>query len=159
MTGGERCHATLNELVEREIVPALDGVGPAFDVDGFVQALRDRGLVVYVTHPGAAQRDGFRLTVDDEGQTPGFWGLVERFDTDAATVEQPRRPAMSRPILACHDHAHGGTGAAVVPRLHHHGPDGERIEHGRFGRCVWCDRLYPLHDRAPRDVGQTGGVR
>ena len=47
--------------------------------------------------------------------------------------------------LPCHDLTHGAAGAAIIYRLHHHGPGGERVGHARFGTCVWCERLYGLY--------------
>ena len=78
-----KIYTTLADLIDREIVPALDGVEPIFDVDGFTQALRDADLIVYVTHEGAAQRDGFQLVTDDDNQTPRFWDMVAKFDAEA----------------------------------------------------------------------------
>jgi len=48
-------------------------------------------------------------------------------------------------VLACHDLTHGSTGATVVAKLHHHGPQGERVGHSRFGSCIWCGRGDDLH--------------
>ena len=48
-------------------------------------------------------------------------------------------------VLACHDASHGGTGSTTFPKLHHHGPAGERVGHSRFGSCIWCDRGDDLH--------------
>lgn len=47
--------------------------------------------------------------------------------------------------LACHDLTHGSTGSTTFPKLHHHGPQGERVGHSRFGSCIWCGRGDDLH--------------
>ena len=72
-------YITLADLIEREITPALDEVEPNFDVDGFVQALRDRELINWT---GC----GFALVTDEDGTTTGFWDLVSEFD--AAAMER-----------------------------------------------------------------------
>lgn len=48
-------------------------------------------------------------------------------------------------VLACHDLTHGSTGSTTFPKLHHHGPQGERVGHSRFGSCIWCGRGDDLH--------------
>ena len=65
-------YTTLGELVEREIAPALDGT---FDIDGFVDELRDRDLIVY-------NGRGFELVTDEEGNTPEFWDIAAKYDTE-----------------------------------------------------------------------------
>ncbi len=90
-------YTTLADLIEREITPALfdgtESVEPNFDVDGFVQALQDRELIVF--HGG----QGFVLVTDDSGETPGFWDLVADFDQAAmqrhiTITEDPRETMM-----------------------------------------------------------------
>lgn len=75
-------YTTLSDLIEREITPALfdgtESVEPNFDIDGFVAVLRERDLIVW---DDAGQ--GFQLVTED-GETPGFWDLVQDFDGAAA---------------------------------------------------------------------------
>lgn len=76
-------YTTLSDLTEREITPALfdgtESVEPNFDVDGFVAALRERDLIVW-----DESGQGFQLVTDEDGETPGFWDLVQDFDIAAA---------------------------------------------------------------------------
>ena len=69
-------YTTIADLIEREITPALDGVEPNFDVDGFAQALRDRDLITW-------NGTGFVLVTNEDGETPGFSGMVAKFDQAA----------------------------------------------------------------------------
>ena len=96
-------YSTLADLIEREILDALNGVEPNFDTDGFVQELRDQDLIVWT---GA----GFQLIVDEDGMTPGFGALVARFDGEA----------IDRQIVICEDPAEtmspSLSGVAVGPR-------------------------------------------
>lgn len=70
-----RTYTTLAALVDQEIVGALDGVEEGFDLDAFTQALLDQELI-YRTP------EGFALVTDEDGETPGFWLLVQNFDSD-----------------------------------------------------------------------------
>lgn len=74
-------YATLKDLIDREITPALDGVEPNFNTEDFVKALRDADLIVWHDI-----RQGFELISDEGGNTPGFWELVEQFDTEARSA-------------------------------------------------------------------------
>ena len=69
-------YATISDLTDREIAPALDGVEPSFDVAGLVSALRDRNLIVWTG-------SGFELVTDEDGNVAGFWELVAEFDAKA----------------------------------------------------------------------------
>lgn len=71
-----RTYTTLADLVDQEIAPAFGEYGNDYDLDGFVRALRDADVIIYVQH-------GFQLVTDDDGQTPGFWELAATFDTSA----------------------------------------------------------------------------
>lgn len=78
-----RIHATLKDLIEQEITPAItagEEVGEDFDLDGFVDKLREEELIRYVRFEKAAQRDGYELVKDERGETPGFWEYVQEFD-------------------------------------------------------------------------------
>jgi hypothetical protein len=79
-------YATNHDFINGEIIPALGdhalddylrGEPPLgdFDIDGIWTELRDRGLVVYRTHGGAAQLDGFEWA---EGSEDEFWAVVQR---------------------------------------------------------------------------------
>jgi hypothetical protein len=70
-------YTTLNDLVDREIVPALDGVEDSFDVDMLVKILRDQNAIRWTGI-------GFELVTDEEGNTPGFWAYVQAVDLYAA---------------------------------------------------------------------------
>lgn len=85
-------YTTIADLIEREITPALDGVEPNFDVDGFAQALRDRDLITW-------NGTGFVLVTNEDGETPGFQDLVAEFDQAAmerhiTIAEDPRETMM-----------------------------------------------------------------
>ena len=67
-------YTTLADLVDQEIVGALDGVHPDFDLADFVAELRRLDLIVFHT------TRGWGLITDDEGNPPGFWPLVEKHD-------------------------------------------------------------------------------
>ena len=43
---------------------------------------------------------------------------------------------------------HGPTGSETLPRLHHHGPSGGRLGHGRFDNCRHCQAGMPLFEAA-----------
>lgn len=86
-------YTTLADLVGQEIVLALNGVEPGFDTDALVQAMRDADMIVYVTHEGASQDNGFQLVTDEDGQIPGFWELVEKFDVSDGDFSALRQEA------------------------------------------------------------------
>lgn len=67
-----KTYTTLAELIDREIAPALDDT---FDIDGFVTELRDRDLIVYTGR-------GFELVTDEDGNTPDFWDIAAKYDTE-----------------------------------------------------------------------------
>ena len=48
-------YITLQDFIDQEIWPALDGVEEGFDIDGFVGALRDAGRIIF---DEAEQEDG-----------------------------------------------------------------------------------------------------
>ena len=79
-------YRTMTDLMDQEIVAALNGVNPAFDIAAFVDELLDTEMIVYRTFQGAAQYDGFELVTDEEGSTPGFWELVEKHDSINAVI-------------------------------------------------------------------------
>lgn len=75
-------YSTIRDLIDQEIAGALDGVEDNFDLDGFVQALKDCDLIVW--HDAyRLDQQGYQLVTDEDGETPGFWELVERFDGEA----------------------------------------------------------------------------
>lgn len=71
-------YASLDELVNHEIRPALSQQSPDFDLGSLVRALRNAGLVFWVERRHPAPRSGYALVMDQDGNTPGFWDLVER---------------------------------------------------------------------------------
>ena len=73
-----KTYTTLDELVQREITDAINGVEENFDLDGFVNALRDADLIVWND-----EAHGFELITDEDGTTPGFWTLLAQFDAEA----------------------------------------------------------------------------
>ena len=79
MTETTRTYTTLDDLYTHEIADALNGVEENFDTDGFLHELRERDLIIWTG-------TGFALVIDDEGNTPGFWELVEDFDRQAQTA-------------------------------------------------------------------------
>ena len=80
-TGYSRGYVTLGDIVDQEVAGALDGVDPGFDLDGFVDALKERQLIVFDEDVQV-----FRIVNDDENGNPAFWALVEEFDARAMTA-------------------------------------------------------------------------
>ena len=68
-------YATNHDFIDGEIIPALCDHAGDFDIDGIWTELRDRGLVVYRTHGGAAQLDGFEWA-DGLGDD-SLWDVVQ----------------------------------------------------------------------------------
>lgn len=56
-------HTTLSDLVDREILPALDEVPPSLDLDAFVERLRDAGMIHWTDDGQLAMEQ------DDDGET------------------------------------------------------------------------------------------
>ena len=67
-------YATNLDFINGEIIPALGDYAGDFDLDGIWTELRARGMVVYCTHGGAAQLDGFEWA---EGSEDEFWAVVQ----------------------------------------------------------------------------------
>ena len=59
-------YTTNHDFITGEIIPALCDQAGFFDLNGIWTELRDRGLVVYRTHDGAAQLDGFEWAEGSE---------------------------------------------------------------------------------------------
>ncbi len=67
-------HTTREDLIAREIVPALGDYAGDYAIDDIYDALQAAGLVTYT--PGV----GFVLATDEDGNTPGFWDIVAAHD-------------------------------------------------------------------------------
>ncbi len=67
-------YTTREDLIAREIIPALGDYADDYAVDGICDALQAAGLVTY--SPGV----GFVLATDEDGNTPGFWDIVAAHD-------------------------------------------------------------------------------
>jgi len=68
-------YTTNLDFIHSEIIPALGDYAADFDIDGIWTELRDRDLVAYRTHDGAAQLDGFEWA---EGlDMDVFWAVVQ----------------------------------------------------------------------------------
>lgn len=86
MTETTRTYTTLSDLVDREIRDALDGVKDSFDLDGFVDDLRDRDLIVWDDAYDAdddayrLDRQGFQLVADEDT----FWAIMDEWDRKAS---------------------------------------------------------------------------
>lgn len=63
------------DFITGEIIPALGDYAADFDIDGIWTELRARDLVVYRTHDGAAQLDGFEWA-DGLGDD-SLWDVVQ----------------------------------------------------------------------------------
>lgn len=94
-----RGYTTVGDLIEQELVPALDGVSPNFDVEQLAIWLRQQDLIVF---DEAGQQ--FHLLLDEAGQTPGFWDKVQQLDSDAAQMWTPVCPACGHPETGCMGH-------------------------------------------------------
>ena len=79
MTNTTRTYTTLADLRDQEIVDAINGVEENFDIDGFIAELRERDLIIWTG-------TGFALVIDECGNTPGFWEIVEEFDALATNA-------------------------------------------------------------------------
>ena len=71
-----KTYTTIADLVAYEIIPALGDAAADFDIDGIVDDLQARDLIVYV-HTGNLSRDGFQLVADEAA----FWDVVSAHDT------------------------------------------------------------------------------
>lgn len=76
-------HTTLSDLVDREILPALDEVPPSLDLDAFVERLRDAGMVHWTDDGQLAMEQ------DDDGETrwSDVWDAA-LVDVDTAAYEE-----------------------------------------------------------------------
>lgn len=86
-------YATLNDFIDNEITPALDGVGENFDLDGMVEKMRAGDMIVfeggvsevegeariYLNAQGFRWSDDMILDADQNGSAT-FWALVQDFD-------------------------------------------------------------------------------
>lgn len=69
-----KVYTTKDELIQQEIVPALNGVEENFDLDAFVLALDEGGFIV---HWASLQSEiGWSLEIPEET----FWDLVQDYD-------------------------------------------------------------------------------
>ncbi len=68
-------YTTNLDFIHGEIIPALGDYAADFDIDGIWTELRARDLVVYRTHGGAAQLDGFEWA-DGLGEG-SLWDVVQ----------------------------------------------------------------------------------
>lgn len=135
-------YTTLSDLIEREIAPALfdgtESVEPNFDIDGFAATLRDRDLIVW-----DESGQGFQLVTDEDGETPGFWELVEEFDAAAAAraiviCEDPRETMM----LSSNGPLYGADAIALADDPHISDEDWERLEAIRVAQAAGEDAYF-----------------
>lgn len=68
-------YTTNLDFINGEIIPALGDYAADFDLNGIWTELRARDLVVYRTHGGAAQLDGFEWA-DGLGED-SLWDVVQ----------------------------------------------------------------------------------
>lgn len=81
-----RYHTTLQDLIDQELVDALNGASHLFDMVAFVEALRDEELIEF-----DEARQAFYLIPESDDPLDDawrhFWGLVQDFDIEAAKRE------------------------------------------------------------------------
>ena len=149
-----RVHATVGDLIEREIKPALGEHAGDYDLDAMVADLKERGLVQHVDFPGQAQRNGFVMQASEDE----FWDAASRAERQISAYEQMHADAMTATV-----NTWGGQGPEVekVTEFLKESPSPEQV---RDWVDVWSNEGYTpawvqLRIWAGRNVAVADAVR